>query len=130
MKVNFGSMVELSTIDYPGKLSFVIFLRGCSRKCDYCQNKELWDGENYIEIEKIFEMIDKLDNRFYQAVVISGGEPLDQIIQTNEIAKYAKRKGFCVGLHTSGGKNLYKIIEMFDFVLLSPYKKDKYNNIK
>lgn len=129
MKVNFGSIVEFSTIDYPGKIAYVIFLRGCSRKCEYCQNKELWDGENYIDVKDIFKMIDNLDNRFYQAIVISGGEPLDQYIQLSIIAKYARKKGFKTGLHTSGGKNLYKIVEYFDFVLLSPYEKDKYNNI-
>jgi Pyruvate-formate lyase-activating enzyme len=38
-----GSMA-VSTLDYPGKTSLVIFTAGCNFRCPYCHNPELIDG--------------------------------------------------------------------------------------
>lgn len=128
MLINFGDIVPFSTVDYPGKLSLVIFLRGCNNNCEYCQNKNLRCGNNFIKFDKLIRVVDKNLNNFINAIVISGGEPLDQKNAIIKISKYYRGKGYKIGLHTSGkGKSkLYEVVENFDFILLAPPEKDKY----
>lgn len=79
LKVNFGGTVPFSTIDWRGKASMVIFLRGCPLQCIYCHNYKLLEDPNYVEqeeIEAIAEFVKKRSlfvavqtNGFYPAVV-------------------------------------------------------------
>ena len=72
-----GALQKFSLIDYPGKISAVVFTQGCNFRCPYCHNPELVDPELFDEPvgeEEIFSFLEtrigKLD-----AVVITGGEP-------------------------------------------------------
>jgi pyruvate formate lyase activating enzyme len=70
-----GGLQKCSLIDYPGKLSAIIFTIGCNFRCPYCHNPELVD-ETAEEISEaaFFQFLEtrigKLD-----AVTITGGEP-------------------------------------------------------
>jgi len=123
MLVNYGNKINFSTIDYPGKISTVIFLAGCHVRCPRCHNKQFWDMKNYKDIKEIYEIIDNVDKKYVNAIVISGGEPLEQPKQIIEIAKYARSKNFKVGLHTSGEGPLADIIEYFDYILLNTIRE-------
>jgi pyruvate formate lyase activating enzyme len=46
MQVNLGGIVHLSTVDWTGWATTVIFLRGCPLRCPHCQNKDLQSGES------------------------------------------------------------------------------------
>jgi pyruvate formate lyase activating enzyme len=49
MKINLGGIVHLSTVDWTGRASIVVFLRGCPLRCPHCQNSELQEGESFAE---------------------------------------------------------------------------------
>ncbi|WP_456393159.1 4Fe-4S cluster-binding domain-containing protein, partial [Persephonella sp.] len=36
-----GGLQKFSMIDYPGKISAVVFVQGCNFRCPYCHNREL-----------------------------------------------------------------------------------------
>jgi len=44
-----GGLQKFSLIDYPGKISAILFTRGCNFRCPYCHNPELVDPQQYAE---------------------------------------------------------------------------------
>ena len=102
----FGGLQKSSLIDYPGKLSSVIFFSGCNFDCPYCHNPELARGcatcTDDLTIENISDFL-KQRQGFLDGVVVSGGEPTLQ----NHLADLCKRiKGFGypVKLDTNGSR--------------------------
>lgn len=78
-KINFAGVVDHSTLDYPGKLSAVVYLCGCPYRCPWCQNAELVFDEGNCKPTDINEIITSLNENFLiQAVCVTGGEPLMQ----------------------------------------------------
>jgi pyruvate formate lyase activating enzyme len=65
-----------SLIDYPGKVSAVVFVSGCNFRCPYCHNPELARGQ-YPQKIPLADVIDFLSRRraLLDGVVITGGEP-------------------------------------------------------
>ncbi len=98
----FGGLQKTSLIDYPEKLSCVLFFSGCNFECPYCHNPELARG---LALEKwpendVFDFLKERKN-FLEGVVISGGEPcinpdLDRICRT------IKMIGYPIKLDTNG----------------------------
>ncbi|NYT00735.1 MAG: anaerobic ribonucleoside-triphosphate reductase activating protein [Methanocellales archaeon] len=101
MKVNFGGTVPISTIDWYGKVSIVIFFRKCPLICPYCQNYKLLEDDNLVDIQEIESEIEKAKD-FVNAVVFSGGEPTMQFEQIKSLAGFAKRYKLLVGIETNG----------------------------
>lgn len=102
----FGGLQKSSLIDYPGKLSSVIFFSGCNFDCPYCHNPELARGcatcTDDLTIENISDFL-KQRQGFLDGVVVSGGEPTLQ----NDLADLCERiKGFGypVKLDTNGSR--------------------------
>lgn len=105
MPILIGGFQKSSLIDYPEKISAVIFTHGCNFKCPYCHNPELVNGKWEMEngkchdkavVEFLKKRVGKLDG-----VVITGGEPtLHQDLP--DFAKQIKEMGFCVKLDTNG----------------------------
>jgi pyruvate formate lyase activating enzyme len=101
MKVNAGKTISISTVDWYGRSSHVIFFNGCPLRCSYCQNYKLLDCKRLVDIEKIEKGI--LDAKmFISAVVFSGGEPTMQPHELIHLAKFIKRQGLLVGIQTNG----------------------------
>lgn len=94
-------MVKSSFIDYPGKISAVIFTGGCNFRCGYCHNPELVYGNGQeINEQYIFDFLAKRKN-YLDGVCISGGEPTLQ----KDLFKFIqvlKGKGYLVKLDTNG----------------------------
>jgi pyruvate formate lyase activating enzyme len=78
---------KTSLVDYPGKVSAVIFLPGCNLRCPWCQNRDLvlrggsagpsdagGAGENFVPLEEALALIEKR-RQVLGGAVISGGEP-------------------------------------------------------
>jgi pyruvate formate lyase activating enzyme len=97
-----GGFQRNSLIDYPGKIASVVFTQGCNLKCFYCHNKSLWGekGENQIDVEEVFEHLEKRKG-VLDGVVITGGEPTLQ----KDLVSFVKRikdLGLLVKLDTNG----------------------------
>jgi pyruvate formate lyase activating enzyme len=65
-----------SLIDYPGKVSAVVFVAGCNFRCPYCHNPELVVGRHTEKIP-LTDVLDFISQRrtLLDGVVITGGEP-------------------------------------------------------
>ena len=112
-----GGLHKLSLIDYPGKLSAVVFTRGCNFRCPYCHNPELIEdnGGDIIDEEEVFSFLDERKGKL-DGVVMTGGEPTLQ----SDIAEFlekVKRLGFFVKLDTNGSYP-ERIKELIDRKLL------------
>jgi pyruvate formate lyase activating enzyme len=97
-----GGIQKSSLIDYPEKISAIVFTQGCNFRCPYCHNPELL----LIKCETVFTVshfVDFLKTRIgkLDGVVITGGEPtLHKDLP--EFIKQIKELGFCVKLDTNG----------------------------
>jgi len=119
----------LSFIDYPRKLSAVIFFQGCNFKCSYCHNFWLLNKNNkLLPIEEFYSFLEKRIAKL-DGVVLSGGEPT---IWNNlvTIAKEIKSMGFSIKLDTNGynPKIISKLLELnlLDYIAMDikgPLKK-------
>ncbi|MFC1869010.1 anaerobic ribonucleoside-triphosphate reductase activating protein [Thermodesulfobacteriota bacterium] len=106
--VAIGGLQKNSLIDYPGKLSCVIFLSGCNFDCPYCHNPSLVNGRAECPSSLRDDALNNfLENRkeFLDGVVISGGEPT---LQKNlyKLCETVKRLGYSVKLDTNGSRPL------------------------
>lgn len=122
-EVNYGGVVFPSTVDYPGRSCITIFLRGCQRRCPWCHNKHLQEGETPVPIEYIYGLI-RDASLYCSAVVISGGEPLDQIDACMAISAFARNLGMWVGVHTSRRDRAVEFNCWFDMMLISDPERD------
>jgi len=100
----FGGFLKNSFIDYPGKISCVVFTYGCNLKCPYCHNPDLvrFKAENASEVSE-YSVLSFLEHRkgLIDGVVITGGEPTLQ----SELAYFAKKVkllGYTVKMDTNG----------------------------
>ncbi|HTX44321.1 MAG TPA: anaerobic ribonucleoside-triphosphate reductase activating protein, partial [Methanocella sp.] len=104
MKLNLGDIISTSTLDWPGKVVLVVFMRGCPFKCPYCSNApfiEVPDDAEAADLEAVNARV--LDaSKFVDGVVFSGGEPFMQPAALREMAAYVKGLGLLVGVHTNG----------------------------
>ena len=112
-----GGLQKFSLLDYPDKISAIIFTQGCNFRCQFCYNPMLvWPIKagklkyaHAIEQQKVHPEI-KEDDFFVflrsrigklDAVAITGGEPCLQKDLPEFIAKI-KKIGFLVKLDTNG----------------------------
>ena len=100
-----GGLQKFSLIDYPGKLSAVIFTQGCNFRCPYCHNSDLVDPGKFGEQLSEDEIVSFLDSRKgkLDGLVITGGEPTLQSDLIHFISK-VKNLGFLVKLDTNGSR--------------------------
>ncbi|MBW2606940.1 MAG: anaerobic ribonucleoside-triphosphate reductase activating protein [Deltaproteobacteria bacterium] len=102
----FGGLQKNSLIDYPGKISCVLFTSGCNFDCPYCHNPDLANGcAKYSPFSTENGVYDFLDSRkaFLDGVVISGGEPTLQKDLVS-ICEKVKNMGYPVKLDTNGSR--------------------------
>lgn len=109
-----GSVI--SSVEFHGNMSLVIFMSGCPLTCRYCHNVELLDDSTEKSFDEIKSEIESSAD-FLDAVVISGGEPLMQTDALIEIFSYVREIGLKTKLDTSG---IYpdKIKQLLDLNLL------------
>ena len=101
--MNIGGIEKFSLIDYPGKISAIVFTQGCNFRCGYCHNPELVFPSLFrssISEENVFSFLKKRIGKI-QALVITGGEPTIQEDLIDFIKK-VKQLGFLVKLDTNG----------------------------
>ena len=117
-EIQIGGLVSFTTIDYPGKLAAVLFLKGCPLNCAYCSNSHLIAVEQgEYDPEKVFDWIKARVGKL-EGVVFSGGEALMQADITIDYMKRVKELGFSIGLHTNGfyPDLLKKVSDIVDWI--------------
>jgi pyruvate formate lyase activating enzyme len=101
-----GGLQKQSLIDYPGKISCVLFLAGCNFDCPYCHNPQL-AGDPACRPEAVAEneVIRYLTERrsWLEGVVISGGEPTLHA-DLPDLCRRIKSMGYPVKLDTNGSR--------------------------
>lgn len=111
-----GGWQKMSLLDYPDKVTAVLFTVGCNLRCGFCHNSELVRPEDFVFGQKIGEeeIWDFLRSRqgLLDAVTVSGGEPTLQP-DLLDFLQRVKVMGFLVKLDTNG-TNAIKVKEIMD----------------
>ncbi len=128
---------KYSLIEYPGKISAVIFLSRCNFRCPFCQNPDLvlnYKSLPSIDPEEILNYL-SLNKKWVDALSITGGEPtLHEDLP--DFIKEIKKKGFLVQLETNGTnpqmmEELIKkhLINYVSLDVKAPLIRDKYREV-
>lgn len=104
IKGSIHSIETFGSVDGPG-VRFVIFLKGCAMRCQYCHNPDTWQmGEPDTTSEEVLKKA--LRYRSYWGkkggITVSGGEPLLQIDFVIDLFTRAKKQGIHTVIDTSG----------------------------
>ena len=100
-----GGFQKLSLVDYPGKISCIVFTIGCNLRCGYCYVPQLVLPERIRDLKEvpegeIFSFLER-NKGLNDAVVVTGGEPTIHR-ELPSFMERIKRMGFLVALETNG----------------------------
>lgn len=98
-----GGLQKISLIDFPGRISAILFTQGCNFRCPYCHNPELVDPDRYGPIlteEEVFSFLKKRRGKL-EAVTLTGGEPTLQP-DLERILRKIKEMGYLTKVDTNG----------------------------
>ena len=99
-----GGWQKNSFIDYPEKISCVLFLSGCNFDCPYCFNPDLVKNnpKNVIDLNHVFNFLETRKG-LLNGVVISGGEPTlhEELFL---LCEKIRQMGFSIKLDTNGSQ--------------------------
>ncbi|MEM5854745.1 MAG: anaerobic ribonucleoside-triphosphate reductase activating protein [Candidatus Aenigmatarchaeota archaeon] len=128
---------KTSLIDYPGKISSIIFLAGCNFRCQFCYVPQLVLPEEIKKIKgmgenRILSYLNE-NKKFIDAVVFTGGEPtLNEDLPI--LIQKIKSMGFSIGLETNGSnpKMLSDLIEekLVDYVAMDVKTRLEFSSYK
>lgn len=129
VKGSIDSIESMGLVDGPG-IRTVIFFNGCSLRCKYCHNPEMWmKKENNITPLEILNKVRRYKPYYNDTggVTFSGGEPLLQPEFLIETCKLLKQENIHIALDTAGvGIGKYdEILKYIDLVLLDIKHTDK-----
>jgi len=122
---------KTTLIDYPGKISCIVFFSACNFRCPFCHNKDLVLESDHLPQFSEKEILDFLKSRkgILEGVVLTGGEPL-LYPHIKSFIKKIKALGFLIKLDTNGTnpKILKALVEkkLVDYVAMdfkAPLKK-------
>lgn len=124
------SIESFGSVDGPG-IRFVIFLKGCHMRCQFCHNPDTWDmsGGEERTVDDLIKQACKYKPYWKKGggITVSGGEPLLQIDFLIEYFRKAKAKGVHTTLDTSGNpftreepffSKFNELMEVTDLVML------------
>lgn len=101
-KDRIGGIEKLSLLDYPGKLSCILFYNLCNLRCPYCYNKNSVLGLlPTIEAEYIKSLLQNRKDKL-SGVVFSGGECTIHGESLLDDISYVKDLGYSVKVDTNG----------------------------
>lgn len=99
MNIRIAGVVPESIVDGEG-IRYAIFMQGCNRHCEGCQNPATHplDGGKIVDTDELIDAIKK--NPLLSGITLTGGEPLLQIPAAIELAKATKNLGLNVWCYT------------------------------
>jgi len=122
MRGSIDSIETFGLVDGPG-IRTVVFLNGCSLRCKFCHNPEMWQIRdfNYTSddvVKKVMRSKPYFKNN--GGVTFSGGEPLLQYEFLVEVCRKLKEEKVHIAIDTAGiGNGDYKeLLSTIDMVLL------------
>lgn len=123
---------KTSLLDYPKKISAIIFTKGCNFHCGYCHNPELIKSskEQIYNMSAFWDFLKSRQGKL-DGIVITGGEPCLQD-DIEEFIKKIKKLNFLVKLDTNGyfPEKLKKLIPNIDYIAMDiKAPLEKYNQI-
>ena len=135
--MEFCGLQKTSLIDFPGKVSAIIFLGGCNFRCGFCYSSELvlpakLNNQPRFPKEYVMNFLKERQGQL-DGVVICGGEPTINP-DLPELIKEIKDMGFLVKLDTNGTNPamLKSLIEsnLIDYAAMDiKGPKEKYSQI-
>src|SRR6056297_3675382 len=110
----FTGFRSFSFVDFPGKLSSVLYTGGCNFKCPWCHNWKIAFGEkyNFLTEKDLYQNLKKAFKRI-DALTITGGEPTIHDDLTDYINRIKKEFEVAIQLDTNGSnpKKVSEIIQ-------------------
>jgi len=96
-----GGFQKTSLLDFPDKISTIIWTVGCNFRCPFCYNSNLVLGKVGLVPES--EILSYLEKRkgILEGLVISGGEPLMQK-DIDKFTEKVKKIGYEIKIDTNG----------------------------
>ena len=131
----FKGVIWSSTLDFPGKVSTVLFAGACNWSCAYCHNKAMM-GIPSLDTDLLIDSINK--RRFslgqdLNTIVISGGEPSVYGGKMLSVIRRLYNAGYELGIHTNGSNPRFiaTVLPYISFIAMD-IKTDpnKYSNFK
>ena len=114
IKGRIHSVESFGSADGPG-VRYIVFLKGCNMRCQYCHNPDTWakDGGELMTPEEVLKKALRYKTYWKEkgGITVSGGEALLQIDLVTELFRLAKEKGVNTCLDTSG--NPFSLEEPF-----------------
>jgi pyruvate formate lyase activating enzyme len=116
------SFLGTSLIEYPSKISSVVFIGGCNLRCPFCYNPDLVLPELFEKIPDIpaKQIIEELKKRkgFIDGVSFTGGEPLLWTGLPGFIKRIKKEVEIYIKIDTNGmlPDRLKKVLPFVDYV--------------
>lgn len=98
------SLETFGLVDGPG-VRFVVFLKGCHLRCQYCHNPDTWTGQGTEwTADDLFRHVRKYKPYWKNngGITVSGGEPLLQMDFLTDFFTLAKQDGIHTALDTAG----------------------------
>ncbi len=118
--MKFGGLQKTSLIDFPGKVSSVLFSVGCNLRCPFCHNGRLIVDPKppFLSDEDALKVL-RSRKKYVDAVVVTGGEPAMNSDLPDFVRKL-KGEGFSVKLDTNGfyPKVLKECLPSLDYVAI------------
>ncbi len=131
-----GGLIKHSLKDYPGKISCVIFTRGCDFRCPFCHNPGLiYSSGEEISFSDIVDYIDNSKD-WLEGIAITGGEPLLNYDIVDMLSFLKRKFKLPVKVDTNGNhpemvdyiiKN--KLTDFFAMDIKHELVKEKYDSI-
>jgi len=116
----FGILRNPSMVDYPGRLSGVVFIAGCNFRCGFCHNAELAGplrpGMSWQQLERACR---RFRDNWVEAITITGGEPTLHP-ELPDLIRRLRSWGFRIKLDTNGSRPeiLDQVIPWTDYVAM------------
>ena len=122
LSASVNSIESFGLVDGPG-IRTVIFFNGCSLRCKFCHNPEMFQmQDDNITVDELVAKIKRFKPYFKNngGVTYSGGEPLLQGDFLIELSKPLKNENIHIALDTAGVGigNYEEILKYIDLVIL------------
>ncbi len=132
--IRIGGIEKFSIVDFPNRMSTVVFMQGCPWRCPFCHNAHLQDVNAKTDIvwQKFIDFLEQRKG-ILDAVVFSGGEPLVQEGLGTAIDE-VKALGYQIGLHTGGYlplrfKEVLPKVDWVGFDVKAPFEAEAYKKV-